>query len=144
MLLLVFFLSHVDDSHDKVLKLALLKQLLSKVNLNLPIERAGLFVFNEAPRYDSRGLRHWDVHICIGGVCTCVCIGTHVRACLCERACMKWAGAQCVVISEEWTHGNCPSLTRGFHLKSSCSSRASQSPSTPFPWRYLDTRLLFA
>lgn len=55
MLLLVFFLSHVDDSHDKVLKLASLEQLLSKVNVNLPIERLGVFIFNEAPRYDSRG-----------------------------------------------------------------------------------------
>lgn len=65
MLLLVFFLSHVDDSHDKVLKLAPLKQLLSKVNLNLPIERPGLFIFNEAPGYDSLGfsvLR--DTYLC--------------------------------------------------------------------------------
>lgn len=54
MLLLVFFLSHVDDSHDKVLKLAPREQLLSKVNFNLPIERPGVFIFNEAPRYDSR------------------------------------------------------------------------------------------
>ncbi len=55
MLLLVFFWSHVDDSHDKVLKLAPLKQLPSKVNFNLPTERPGAFVFNETPRYDSRG-----------------------------------------------------------------------------------------
>lgn len=55
MLLLVFFLSHVDESHDKVLKLAPLKHLPSKVNFNLPIERPGVFIFSEAPRYYSRG-----------------------------------------------------------------------------------------
>lgn len=55
MLLLVFFLSHVDDSHDKVLKLAPLKQLLANVNLYLPVELHGVFVFSKTPRYDSRG-----------------------------------------------------------------------------------------
>lgn len=65
MLLLVFFLSHVDDFHDKVLKLAPLKQLLSKVNLNLPIEQPGLFIFNEAPGYDLLGfLGLRDTYLC--------------------------------------------------------------------------------
>lgn len=75
MLLLVFFLSHVDDFHDKVLKLEPLKQLLSKVNFNLPIEWHGVFIFNGALRYDQRGF-----------VVTCVCMNTHVHACLCGRA----------------------------------------------------------
>lgn len=56
MLLLVFFLSHVDDSHDKVLKLAPLKRLPSKVNLDLPIEWPAVFMFTGTPRYYLRGL----------------------------------------------------------------------------------------
>lgn len=49
MLLLVFFLSHVEDFRDKVLKLAPLKQLPSKVNLIPPTERHRVFVFTQAP-----------------------------------------------------------------------------------------------
>lgn len=45
MLLLVFFLRHVDDFRDKVQQLAPLEQLLSKVIFNLPIERPAVFVF---------------------------------------------------------------------------------------------------
>lgn len=56
MLLLVFFWSLVDDSRDKVLKSAPLRQLLPMVNLNPPIERSGVFVFDEASRFDSRSV----------------------------------------------------------------------------------------
>lgn len=45
MLLLVFFLSHVDDSRDKVLKLAPLEQLQSKVNLKSANCAAGSVYF---------------------------------------------------------------------------------------------------
>lgn len=52
MLLLVFFLSRVADSRDKVLKLAPLGQLLSKSNLNLPNETPlGCLLFDEASRF---------------------------------------------------------------------------------------------
>lgn len=81
MLLLVFFLSRVDDSHDKVLKLAPLKQPLSKVNLNVPVELPGVYVFNEAPRYDSRGFFR-GIETCIFASRMCACACTHVQACL--------------------------------------------------------------
>lgn len=91
MLLLVFFLSHVDDSRDKVLKLAPLKQLLSKVNLNLPTQRTRLFVFNETPRYDLRGFRGMETRIFVSAQLARalvsahmfgrVCVDVHVHEC---------------------------------------------------------------
>lgn len=77
MLLLVFFLSHVDDSHDKVLKLALLKQLLSKVNLNLPIERPAVFIFNEAPNSRGFGQYRERAYLCQPGLAR-VHVSSHV------------------------------------------------------------------
>lgn len=56
MLLLVLFLNHVDESRDKALKLASLRQLKSKVNLNLPVEQPTVFILIEVSGYDSRSL----------------------------------------------------------------------------------------
>lgn len=40
----IFFLNHVDESRDKALKLASLRQLKSKANVNLPVEQPTVFI----------------------------------------------------------------------------------------------------
>lgn len=53
MLLLVLFLSRVDESRDKVLKLAPLRQLLSKVNPNVLAEQPRVFILIAVSGYGS-------------------------------------------------------------------------------------------
>lgn len=127
MLLLVFFLSHVDDSHDKVLKLAPLKRLLSKVNFYLPIERPGVFIFNEAPRYDSRGFVVSSIFV--SRARTCVCQPT--CSCMFMRTCVNSVCGNIMCgIRGEWAHGNCPSSTRGSTWNDPVTAE-SQSPHRP-------------
>lgn len=129
MLLLVFFLSHVDDSRDKVLKLAPLRQ----AAVQGKFESASLTAFSV---YFSK--RHldmtpevllplllWDMHICVCSASTCdlyqyTCPGLMVRTCM--HAVQKNRG--CCIMSP-WLL----SLDQ-FQLNASCNSRAS-SPS----WR---------
>lgn len=77
MLLLVFFLSHVDESRDKVLKLAPLRQLLSKVNQNLLAEHRRVFILIAVSGYGSV----WDTHMRVCRARTC----THAHGCLSEN-----------------------------------------------------------
>lgn len=78
--LLVFFLSHVDESRDKVLKLAPLRQLLSKVNPKTAGRAAPRVYFDRAiwtrlrvrRAYLCQQLSH--VH-----ACTWMFVGTNIK-----------------------------------------------------------------
>ena len=124
---LVFFLSHVDDSHDKVLKLAPLTQLPSKVNVNLE---------------GSLSMRHRDKWL-EGVLC-----GVEMCAYLCQRALHVRRYLYTCLRTLVWTcmHGECGNMMcgyergmnpwqlcvfdEGFHL----TSRRRTGPlTTPFP-----------
>lgn len=84
-----------------MLKLALLKQLPSKVNCNVPTEEHGVFVFSEAPEYDSRGfavlrctyLCQQNLHVLLHqSACSCMFVG------MCMHPALR-------IIGEEWADG---------------------------------------
>jgi len=107
MLLLVFFLSYVDDSHDKVWKLALLKQLLSKVNSKSANLNCMECLFSVRHLDMTRGvLRYWRAHSCVSRACTCIFFFNQLSCSCMFMLMIEFGNIMCVVISEEWTNGS--------------------------------------